>query len=85
MPEGCTFDYAENVLRSAGFILAPRPTPELPSRFAGDYESDVNAFLGYGKQRFEGVQCVVALRPAVSYDYGLVNRVLTTCGFLFAN
>ncbi len=81
VPEGCSFDYAEEVLQSAGFTLERRPTPGSPSRFGGEYASDVNAYLGYGpKPFFEGVQCVVALRPAEPYEYGLVHRVLTTCG-----
>ncbi len=82
VPDRSTFDYAENVLQSAGFILEARPTPESPGRFVGsEYEFDVNAFLGYGKERFEGVHCVVALRPAGPYDYGIVHRVLVDCGY----
>jgi hypothetical protein len=87
LPEGCTFDYAETVLSSAGFKLDPRPSPEAPGRYAGsEWESDVNAFLGYGytREKFEGVDCVVTLRPAKSYEYSRVHRVLTTCGFVFA-
>jgi hypothetical protein len=30
LPEGTTFDYAERVLRSAGFVLDARPTPDSP-------------------------------------------------------
>lgn len=84
LPEGCTFDYAEGVLRSAGFILEPRPTPKTPTRFVGsEYEFDVNAFLGgCGRAQFEGVECIVALRPGAPYDYILVNRVLVNCTFI---
>jgi methyltransferase (TIGR00027 family) len=82
VPEGCTFDYAESVLRNAGFTFEPRPTPETPNRIGGEYEFDVNAFLGYvyTRERFEGLPCIVALRPAGPYDYSVVHRVLTTCG-----
>jgi hypothetical protein len=82
VPEGCTFDYAENVLRSAGFTFDHRPTPDSPNSLGGEYAFDVNAFLGYGGESFEGVQCVVALRPAGPYDYGPVHRVITTCGYI---
>jgi hypothetical protein len=81
--EGSTFDYVEKVLQSAGFDFDPRPSPESPSRFVGGAEEfDVNAYLGFGRELFEGgVQCVVALRPAAPYDYGLVHQILTDCGF----
>jgi hypothetical protein len=83
LPEGCAFDYAENVLRSAGFALAPRPTPDSPGILSGsEFAFDVNAVLGgYGRERFEGVECIVALRPAAPYDYSTVHRVLSDCSF----
>jgi hypothetical protein len=83
IPEGATFDCAEDVLRNAGFVLEPRPTREAPGRFVGsEYEFDVNAFLGYSKPRFEGgVRCVIALRPAQPCDYGVVGRVFAICEF----
>jgi hypothetical protein len=80
VPEGSTFDYAENVLRSAGFSFASRPTPSSPGLVGSEYEFDVNAVLG--PERLDGVKCVVALRPVSPYDYGIVHRVLTTCGFI---
>jgi hypothetical protein len=84
VPEGSTFDYAENVSPCAGFTLDLRPTPDSPGRFAGsEYAFDVNACLGYGRSVSRGdVECVVALRPAEPHDYSLVHRVLTTCGFI---
>ena len=83
LPEGSTFAYAENVLRSAGFDIGPRPAADVLHRFAGsEYEFDVEAYLGCGRKRFEGGQCIVALRPKRPYDYSQVHRILTSCGFL---
>lgn len=56
-------------------MLDTRSTPDSPGRGGPEYKFDVNAFLGYPPDRFEGVQCVVALRPAGPYDYGLVHRI----------
>jgi hypothetical protein len=88
--EGSTFDYAERVLRSAGFALEPRRSPDTPTIFVGsEYECDVNGWLGghHGGRWEGGAQCIVALRPAQPYDYGVVDRVLTDCSFslLFSN
>jgi hypothetical protein len=83
LPEGGTFDDAENVLRSAGFDIEPRPAADVPHRFAGsECEFDVEAYLGFGGKRFVGGQCIVALRPKSPYDYSQVHRILTYCGGL---
>jgi hypothetical protein len=70
-----SFDYAEDVLRSAGFCVGRRPTSDEPCQF-GD-PSDVIA-----EANFEGIRCIVVLRPAKTFEFDLVDQVLTYCGFL---
>ncbi|MGY3489696.1 hypothetical protein ACVW1C_007579 [Bradyrhizobium sp. USDA 4011] len=84
IPEGSSFDTAEGVLRSAGFTLDPRPSPDVAPRFPGSEEEfDVQVGLGYGRDHFEGgAQCAVSLRPKRPYDYSVVFRVVTNCMFL---
>lgn len=81
LPDGITFERAEAVLQSAGFAFDPRPAPGSPRRFGTQEDFDVIAFLGFGRERFEGGRCIVALRPEVPYDYSQVHRILTTCGY----
>jgi hypothetical protein len=82
LPEGSTFDYAEEVLRSAGFAVDFRPKSDAPPGIlaGSEYEFDVNALSN--QKELEGAVCVVALRPARPYDYGVVHLVLTTCDIL---
>jgi hypothetical protein len=70
-------------LRSARFDIEPRPAADVPHRFAGsEHAFDVEAYLGFGRKRFKGGQCIVVLRPKRPYDYSQVHRILTTCGSL---
>jgi hypothetical protein len=83
VPEQSTFDYAENVLRSAGFDVGHRPAADVPHRFAGtEHEFDVEAYLGFGREHFVGGRCVIVLRPKNPYDYSQVHRIFAMCDFL---
>jgi len=83
LPEGISFDHAEDILRSAGFDIEARPTADSPGRFAGgEFAFDVNAWLGSPANRFEGPPCIVALRPARPYDYSQVYRVFAQCSWV---
>ncbi len=74
IPSGSSFDDAENILRSAGFVVEPRPDltviNDRPDRY------DVSAVIdSLDRGIAHNVQVIVSLSPKVPGEYGRIYQV----------
>ena len=70
---GCSFDDAEEILRSAGFTVYPRPLRDTMSNAPDRY--GVSAFLKLDGSFGIKIQAIVSLKPKRPGDYGEVSVV----------
>lgn len=73
IPPGSSFDDAEEILRSAGFTVYPRPLSDTMSNAPDRY--NVSAFLKLDGSFGFKIQAIVSLRPKGPGDYGEVSGV----------
>jgi hypothetical protein len=73
IPPGCSFDDAEEILRSAGFTVYPRPLRDTMSNAPDRY--GVSAFLKLDGSFGIKIQAIVSLKPKRPGDYGEVSVV----------
>lgn len=74
IPRGTSFDSAEEILRSAGFTVYPRPGVDSAGNRPDRH--DVSAFIKSLDQGFFSVvEVIVSLSPKAPGDYGEVNKI----------